>query len=141
MFAAVTLPQFGVDLEGLVSAAIAAMGAVVGVVCGGFFVFLLLRRELRFASRYIDGVQSRAKESRDWARLLDTSTRVAKPVREKRRRLTPEERAARVAERLEQRAQRAAARAAAKQEMREERQAERDALDADRFARAQQRGV
>ena len=49
--AQVTLPTTGVDVEGHVTAGITALGAVVLVVVGGFFAFLVIRKGLGWARK------------------------------------------------------------------------------------------
>lgn len=43
------LPDIGIDLGGLTSETISALGAVVVVVVGGFFAFLLVRKAMSWA--------------------------------------------------------------------------------------------
>ncbi len=51
--AQVTLPDTGVDVTGHVTAAITAMGAIVAVVIGGFFAFMLIRKALQWGRRAV----------------------------------------------------------------------------------------
>lgn len=46
-----TLPDTGVDLTEWVPVVITGMGAIVAVVIGGYFAFLLIRKGLRWVSR------------------------------------------------------------------------------------------
>lgn len=48
---AVTLPDVGVDMPGLVQAGLTALGAVVVVVVGGYFAFLAIRLAMKWARR------------------------------------------------------------------------------------------
>ncbi len=45
----VTLPDSGVDTGAYVTAAITALGAIIAVVVGGFFAFLLIRKGIKWA--------------------------------------------------------------------------------------------
>jgi hypothetical protein len=51
----ITLPDSGVDIEGHITAAITAMGAVVAVVVGGFFAFMIVRKGLQWARGALRG--------------------------------------------------------------------------------------
>jgi hypothetical protein len=51
----ITLPTTGVDLPGLITAAITAMGGIVSVVVGGFFAFLVIRKGLTWARGALRG--------------------------------------------------------------------------------------
>ncbi|MEX0655455.1 MAG: hypothetical protein WD151_15130 [Phycisphaeraceae bacterium] len=46
---AIELPDTGVDIEGLIGAAILGLGSIVVVAVGGYFGFLLVRLGLRWA--------------------------------------------------------------------------------------------
>lgn len=47
----VTLPETGVDVAGHVTATITALGAVLVVIVGGYFAFLLVRKAMRWGAR------------------------------------------------------------------------------------------
>ncbi len=48
---AATIPDAGVAVDSYVTAAITALGAVVAVVVGGYFAFLIVRKGMRWAGR------------------------------------------------------------------------------------------
>lgn len=48
---AVVIPDTGADVSGYITAAITAMGAVIAVVIGGYFAFLIIRKALKWAGR------------------------------------------------------------------------------------------
>ena len=45
------IPDLNVPVESYITEGITKMGAVVGVAVGGFFVFLIIRKALRWAGR------------------------------------------------------------------------------------------
>ena len=47
----VTLPDTGCDVAGHVTAAITALGAVVMVVIGGYFAYLIVRKALKWSGK------------------------------------------------------------------------------------------
>lgn len=49
--ATVTLPDTGADPAGLVGAAITAIGAIIAVVVGGYFAFLVIKKAMTWAKR------------------------------------------------------------------------------------------
>lgn len=57
------IPDIGVDMGGWAGAAIQATGAVVAVVAGGLFAFLLVRRAFEWAAANLDGAEM---SRRDW---------------------------------------------------------------------------
>ena len=57
-----TLPVTGVDVAGSVSLVIAALGAVVGVVVGGYFAFCLIRKSMMWGS----AVDKHYLTAKDW---------------------------------------------------------------------------
>lgn len=49
--ATVTLPDTGADISGLVTAGITALGAIVAVIVGGYFAFLVIKKAMSWARR------------------------------------------------------------------------------------------
>lgn len=47
----VTLPDTGINMSSYVTAGITAIGAVIAVVIGGYFAFLLIRKGMKWAGR------------------------------------------------------------------------------------------
>ena len=47
----VTLPDTGANISGLVTAGITAIGAIVAVIVGGYFSFLVIRLAMKWARR------------------------------------------------------------------------------------------
>ena len=47
----VTLPDTGANISGLVSAGITAIGAIVAVIVGGYFAFLVIKLAMKWARR------------------------------------------------------------------------------------------
>lgn len=50
-FASATLPSTGVEVEGLISAGITAMGAVAAVAVGGYIAFKVIKKALGWTGR------------------------------------------------------------------------------------------
>lgn len=47
----VTLPDTGANISGLVTAGITAIGAIVALIVGGYFAFLVIRLAMKWARR------------------------------------------------------------------------------------------
>ena len=47
----VTLPDTGANISGLVTAGITAIGAIVALIVGGYFAFLVIRLAMKWAKR------------------------------------------------------------------------------------------